>query len=55
MKKILNKRGQNTVEYLLILAAVVAVAIGVGKLLKGGLNGATNQVMGKITAAIDSN
>ncbi|MDD4004074.1 MAG: class III signal peptide-containing protein [Elusimicrobiaceae bacterium] len=47
-----GKRGQNTVEYLLILAAIVGVALVVGIALKNKLPAAANEVMTKITGAI---
>lgn len=52
MKKLLsNRRGQNTVEYLLILAVVVAVVLGVGGLLKSYAPQLTQKVTGMMDAA----
>jgi Flp pilus assembly pilin Flp len=47
-----NKRGQSTVEYVLLVTAVVAVMIvfatGKGTGIQGQLNSTLNQVTGKI-------
>lgn len=49
-----NKQGQNTVEYLLILAVVVGVVLVVGKMFKAQIGGVFNQIMGMISGAISS-
>lgn len=49
-----SERGQNTVEYLLILAVVVGVVLVVGKMFKSQIGGIFNQVMGMISGAATS-
>ncbi|NLO92422.1 MAG: class III signal peptide-containing protein [Elusimicrobia bacterium] len=50
--KLASKRGQNTVEYLLMLAAVVGLVIVIGGAMKGGLNDVWAQVKQKILGAV---
>jgi hypothetical protein len=49
MKNLLNKRGQGTTEYIVILAIVVALAVGIfwGK-LKGPLNDKVQKIADSI-------
>ena len=54
MKFLASERGQNTVEYLLILAVVVGVVLVVGKMFKSQIGGIFNQVMGMISGAATS-
>jgi len=49
-----SENGQNTVEYLLILAVVVGVVLVVGKMFKSQIGGIFNQVMGMISGAATS-
>lgn len=53
MKYILkrNEKGQNTVEYLMMLAVVVGVVLVVGAGIKSKLPGVWNQILGSITGA----
>lgn len=53
-QKLAEKRGQNTVEYLLIMAAVVGLALAVGMAMKGGLTGVWDKVKAAIESAIGS-
>ena len=53
-KWIRSERGQNTVEYLLILAVVVGVVLVVGKMFKSQIGGIFNQVMTMISGAATS-
>lgn len=46
-----SERGQNTVEYLLILAVVVGVVLVVGKMFKAQIGGIFNQIMSMISGA----
>ena len=54
MRFLASERGQNTVEYLLILAVVVGVVLVVGKMFKSQIGGIFNQVMGMISGAATS-
>ena len=47
-----GRRGQNTVEYLLMLAAVVGLVIAVSAIMKSGLNEVWNTVKEKIISAV---
>jgi Flp pilus assembly pilin Flp len=49
-----SEKGQNTVEYLLILAVVVGVVLVVGKMFKSQIGGIFNQVMTMISGAATS-
>ena len=55
MKKIFkNRLGQNTVEYLLMLAVVVGVVLIAGIALKKYMPGLFSQIQGMITGAAGS-
>ncbi|MBI4059915.1 MAG: hypothetical protein HY403_00640 [Elusimicrobia bacterium] len=45
------RRGQNTVEYLLMLTVVVAVVLLVGAFLKNKMPGVLNMILEKISGA----
>jgi len=47
-----GRRGQNTVEYLLMLAAVVGLVIALSAIMKTGLNEVWNTVKEKIISAV---
>ena len=49
-----NKRGQNTVEYLLMLTVVVGVVLVAGMALKKYMPGLFGQIQGMITGAAGS-
>lgn len=49
-----RSRGQNTVEYLMMLAVVVGVILVVGKMFKPQVSGIFNQVMTKVSGTVDS-
>ena len=51
MKLTGNRKGQNTVEYLLMLTVVVAVVLGAGYILKQYMPNLVNQISGLITGA----
>ena len=46
-----DKRGQNTVEYLMMLAVIVGVILVIGKMFKPQISGIFNQIMGMISGA----
>ena len=46
-----NRRGQNTVEYLMMLAVIVGVILVIGKMFKPQISGIFNQIMGMISGA----
>ncbi len=48
-----NKRGQNTMEYVLMMAMVAGLVIAVFSIFKGQITDAVRNVGGKITNAID--
>ncbi len=48
------KRGQNTVEYLLMLTVIVGFALIIGALFKNKIPLIANQVMGVISKAVGS-
>ena len=53
MFKILrNKRGQNTLEYILMLAMVAGIIITVGHFFSGKISDLTSQVGSKISDAV---
>ncbi len=55
MNNMLNKReGQNTVEYLLMLAVVVGVVLLAGVAIKNFMPGLFTQIEGLISGAADS-
>lgn len=51
MKVVRNKRGQNTVEYLMMLAVIVGVILVVGKMFKPQISNVFNQIMGMVSGA----
>ncbi|MFA6092152.1 MAG: hypothetical protein WCU88_01195 [Elusimicrobiota bacterium] len=46
-----SKRGQNTVEYLMMLAVIVGVILVIGKMFKPQISGIFNQIMQMISGA----
>lgn len=46
-----GERGQNTVEYLMMLAVIVGVILVIGKMFKPQISGIFNQIMGMISGA----
>lgn len=46
-----SRRGQNTVEYLMMLAVIVGVILVIGKMFKPQISGIFNQIMGMISGA----
>ena len=54
MKLTGKRKGQNTVEYLLMLTVVVAVVLGAGYILKQYMPNLVNQISGLITGAASS-
>ena len=46
-----EERGQNTVEYLMMLAVIVGVILVIGKMFKPQISGIFNQIMGMISGA----
>lgn len=46
-----KRRGQNTVEYLMMLAVIVGVILVIGKMFKPQISGIFNQIMGMISGA----
>ena len=46
-----NSRGQNTVEYLMMLAVIVGVILVVGKMFKPQISNVFNQIMGMVSGA----
>lgn len=55
MNKLLkNRKGQNTVEYLLMLAVIVGVVLGVGVLLKGYMPKLFTSIQAMIGGAANS-
>lgn len=49
-----SRRGQNTVEYLLMLAVIVGVVLVLGGMFKGQIGGLFNSIMQKIQGAAGS-
>ncbi|MDE2040176.1 MAG: hypothetical protein KGO96_09920 [Elusimicrobia bacterium] len=54
LARLREEKGQNTVEYLMIVAVVVGVVLVVGKLIKSQLPGVWQNIMGMITNASSS-
>jgi Flp pilus assembly pilin Flp len=50
----LGSRGQNTVEYLMMLAVIVGVILVIGKMFKPQISQVFNQVMAMISGAAQS-
>lgn len=46
-----SERGQNTVEYLMMLAVIVGVILVIGKMFKPQISSIFNQIMGMISGA----
>jgi hypothetical protein len=53
-KRLSSRRGQNTVEYLLMLTVVVGLALVVGNFMKNKMPGVMGGVIDKITGATNS-
>lgn len=53
-KRSRGERGQNTVEYLMMLAVIVGVILVLGKMFKGQIGGIFNQIMGMVSGAASS-
>lgn len=49
-----SRRGQNTVEYLMMLAVIVGVILVVGKMFKPQISNIFNQIMGMVSGAAQS-
>ena len=49
-----SRRGQNTVEYLLMLTVIVGVVILVGHLMKGSMSDLWASIIKKISGAADN-
>ncbi|MBI5242642.1 MAG: hypothetical protein HY922_03030 [Elusimicrobia bacterium] len=49
-----SERGQNTVEYLMMLAVIVGVILVIGKMFKPQISGIFNQIMSMISGAAQS-
>ncbi len=49
-----SERGQNTVEYLMMLAVIVGVVLVIGKMFKPQISGIFNQIMGMISGAANT-
>ncbi|MFA5138256.1 MAG: hypothetical protein WC728_03405 [Elusimicrobiota bacterium] len=52
MSRLRDERGQNTVEYLMMLAVIVGVILVVGKMMKPRMMDIFNQVMGMVSGAM---
>jgi len=50
-ERIRSRKGQNTVEYLMMLAVIVGVILVIGKMFKPQISGIFNQIMGMISGA----
>ena len=50
-ERLRSRRGQNTVEYLMMLAVIVGVILVIGKMFKPQISGIFNQIMGMISGA----
>ena len=46
-----SRRGQNTVEYLMMLAVIVGVILVIGKMFKPQISNVFNQIMGMVSGA----
>lgn len=49
-----SEKGQNTVEYLMMMAVIVGVVLVIGKMFKPQISGIFNQIMGMISGAADT-
>lgn len=54
MARIRSKKGQNTVEYLMMLAVIVGVILVIGKMFKPQISQIFSQIMGMISGAASS-
>ena len=54
MQRVRSRRGQNTVEYLMMLAVIVGVILVVGKMFKPQISNVFNQIMGMVSGAASS-
>ena len=54
MKKLAHKKGQTAVEYMLIIAVIVAVIFTLGKVFKTQFTNISNSIFGKIGKQIES-
>ncbi|MFH1223532.1 MAG: hypothetical protein V1647_04225 [Pseudomonadota bacterium] len=52
-KSLRDRKGQNTVEYILIITVVVAVILLVGKYMPGKFQELITKVFSKVTTAVD--
>lgn len=52
--RVRSERGQNTVEYLMMLAVIVGVVLVIGKMFKPQISGIFNQIMGMISGAANT-
>lgn len=50
-RSVRRRRGQNTVEYLMMLAVIVGVILVIGKMFKPQISGIFNQIMQMISGA----
>ena len=53
-RKLASKRGQNTVEYLLMLGVIVGVSLVIGRMFKPQISGVFNQVMKNVSDAANT-
>ena len=51
-KRLWEKKGQNTVEYLMMMAVIVGIVLIISTAFKGKIKEVFNQVMEKITGAV---
>ena len=51
-KRVWEKKGQNTVEYLMMLAVIVGIVLLISKMFKGKLGSIFDQVMQQISGAV---
>ena len=49
-----SRRGQNTVEYLMMLGVIVGIVLVVGVAIKNYLPGLFQQISGKISGAVNA-
>ncbi|MBS1983993.1 MAG: class III signal peptide-containing protein [Bdellovibrionales bacterium] len=53
MLKKLKKRGQTSVEYILIIAVIVGVILAFGKQFRTRIEGVTNELFGGVSKGIE--
>ncbi len=51
-KRLWEKKGQNTVEYLMMLAVIVGIVLLISKMFKGQIGGIFDKVMQQISGAV---